>query len=289
VRYLVTHETHLRFARPIREHHCELRLTPPATPHQRVHSVRLAIDPEAPLHEYVDGFGNRVHHFDVAAPHEALTTRVNAEVETLLANPFDYTPIPASREAEWIASELRRAPRLWDYVLHRSSATPAVAEVALPPGCPSHAPGHSVLESAQATMQWVASTLEYRTGVTHAHSSLAHALEARAGVCQDFAHLLITVVRSWGIPARYVMGYVDPGYAPGGGGAGQAPHAWAEVLIPGAGWRGLDPVQRLVADSTYIVVARGRDSRDAAPQRGSFKGDDGGEAPDVTLSVQRQQ
>ncbi len=289
MRYVVEHETRLRFRHPVREHHCELRLAPPDTPHQRVHGVRFAVDPEAPLSEFRDGFGNRVHHFDVASPHEFLKTRVTAEVETLLTNPFDYPPIPPSREMEWIASELRGTPRLWDYVLHRSPATPAVDRISLPPGCPAREPGNSVLESVRAAMSWVAATLTYRAGVTHVHSSLAEALEARAGVCQDFAHLLITLVRSWGIPARYVMGYVDPGYAPGSDPTTQAPHAWAEVLIPGAGWRGVDPVHQLVADETYLCVAWGRDYLDAAPQRGSFKGDAGGQAPEVSLSVLRQQ
>ena len=79
------------------------------------------------------------------------------------------------------------------------------------------------------------------------------------GVCQDFAHLLISLVRSWGLPARYVMGYAEDGVSS---------HAWAEVLIPGAGWRGFDATNRLVANDHYVRVAVGRDYLDAALQRG---------------------
>jgi transglutaminase-like putative cysteine protease len=137
-------------------------------------------------------------------------------------------------------------------------------------------------------MDWIAATLTYQVGVTDVHSPLETVLAARAGVCQDFAHLLITLVRSWGFPARYVMGYLDPGYI-------QSPdlklttHAWAEVLIPGAGWRGFDATLQLVCDQTYIAVAVGRDDLDAAPQRGSFKGEEEGQPPQVHLQIMRQQ
>jgi transglutaminase-like putative cysteine protease len=103
----------------------------------------------------------------------------------------------------------------------------------------------------QAAVDWIAATLTYQVGVTDVHSPLETALMVRAGVCQDFAHLLIALVRSWGFPARYVMGYLDPGYI-------QSPdikpttHAWAEVLIPGAGWRGFDATLRLVTNETYV-------------------------------------
>jgi len=87
------------------------------------------------------------------------------------------------------------------------------------------------------------------------------------------------------VPARYVVGYLDPGYAAGA----QATHAWTDVLVPGAGWRGFDPVHGLIANDTYVVVAVGRDYRDAAPQRGTFKGASPGAAPEVHLQVVRDQ
>jgi transglutaminase-like putative cysteine protease len=113
-------------------------------------------------------------------------------------------------------------------------------------------------------------------------------LDLRAGVSQDFAHLLIAIIRSWGCPARYVMGYQDPSCVDEGKTTPQAIHAWAEVLIPGAGWRGLDATNGLLADHTYVRVAVGRDSRDAPPQRGSFHGDGDGKDAIVSLQVTRQ-
>jgi transglutaminase-like putative cysteine protease len=128
--------------------------------------------------------------------------------------------------------------------------------------------------------------LEYRSGTTEVHGSLVSAVRQGSGVCQDFAHLFITVARSWGIPARYVMGYLDPGISKDG--ETLATHAWAEALVPGAGWIGFDVTHNLLANDHYVAVAVGRDSYDAAPQRGSFKGESAGEQPSVTVTMQEQ-
>jgi transglutaminase-like putative cysteine protease len=289
VRYVIDHETRLTFAQPVREHQCELRLVPSDSSAQRVHTATIEVEPAAELDSYVDYFGNQVHHFGVGAPHEHLVTRLHAEVETLLSNPFDFPLVAPQRERDWIADTLKAQPRLWDYVLSYSPMTPDLARVELPElEAPAHSPARSLIDSVIAATEWIADTLAYQRGVTHTHSPLADVWKARAGVCQDFAHLLITVVRSWGVPARYVMGYQDPECAEDEE-APAAPHAWAEVLIPGAGWRGFDPTARLVANDGYIVVAVGRDSLDAAPQRGSFKGEDSDEGPEVTLRMARQQ
>jgi transglutaminase-like putative cysteine protease len=296
MRYLIEHETVLAFREPVREHHCEVRLAPEESPTQSVRRMRLEITPDAELHGYTDCFGNRVHCFAVHAPHTRLVTRLYAEVETRLANPFAYEPVPAHREREWIADTLRAQPRLWDYVLHRSAATPELASLALGERrVPAYDPARPLIDSVVAACDWIAATLHYQTGATHVHSTLQEVFDGGAGVCQDLAHALITVVRSWGFPARYVMGYHDASEDTGGRtvAAGEvpdpAPHAWAEALIPGAGWRGFDPTTRLVAHDRYVVVAVGRDYLDAAPQRGSFKGPEDGMPPEVTLRMTRCQ
>lgn len=288
MRYVIEHETSLTFPSPVREHQCELRLTPRQDAVQRVQAVEIDVDPPAELFTYVDSFGNRVHHFSLIAPHNRLVTRLHADVETLLGNPFDYPMLPPSQEHAWFADVLRTQPHLWSFVLHRSPATPDLTPLQHGLELPRYDAQQPLLQSVQAAMEWIAATLTYRVGVTDVHSPLETVLEARAGVCQDFAHLLIALVRSWGFPARYVMGYLDPGYV-------QSPdikpttHAWAEVLIPGAGWRGFDATLQLVADDTYVAVAVGRDDQDAAPQRGSFKGEEGSEPPQVNLQIMRQQ
>ena len=288
MRYVIDHETRLTFAEPVREHQCELRLAPSDSSTQRVYAATIEVEPPAALDRYVDYFGNQVHHFSISSSHARLVTRLHADVETLLSNPFDYPLVPPQRERNWIADTLKAQPRLWDYVLSYNPVTPDLTRLELPElAVPTHSPARHVVDSVMAATEWISGKLEYRSGATHVHSTLEEVWTARAGVCQDFAHLLIAVVRSWGVPARYVMGYQDPECAEDE--SVVAPHAWAEVLIPGAGWRGFDPTARLVANDGYIVVAVGRDSLDAAPQRGSFKGEDSAEGPEVTLRIARQQ
>ena len=286
MRYVIRHETRLAFPTPVREHHCELRLAPIDDELQRRHALRITIEPAARLATYTDAFGNMVHCFDLFAPHAALVTRLDAEVETRLANPFDFAPVPAVRERAWIAEALRAHPPLWDFVLHRSPFTPDARALGdLRP--PAWGPGQPLIEAVQGALAWVQGLLAYVPGASDVDTPLAAVLEQRAGVCQDFAHLLVTAVRGWGVPARYVMGYLDPGYAGEETVAAQATHGWAEVMIPGAGWRGFDAVHGLVANDTYVRVAIGRDHRDAAPQRGTFQGPHGGTPPAVTLAVSR--
>jgi transglutaminase-like putative cysteine protease len=175
-----------------------------------------------------------------------------------------------------------------DFLLHRSAVTPNSLKLAdaLPGAFPVFDPERTVMEALMELMNWIPTVLEYRSGATVVHADLAETVRQGAGVCQDFAHLFITVARSWGIPARYVMGYLDPGI--GSGGEELATHAWAEALVPGGGWIGFDTTNILLANDRYIAVSVGRDSYDAAPQRGSFKGESGGAQPSVKVSVLEQ-
>lgn len=289
MRYLIEHQTHLEFPEAIREHHCELRVVPRSVDDQRVHSSRIEVEPHADLFRYTDCFGNVVHHFSLTQAHDALLTRVAIDVETSMENPFDYRPIEPRREHAWIKDALHTQPRLWDFILHRSEATPALDSFAAADELGPCDAGRPLIESVQQAMSWIRSTFEYAPNTTTVHGPLSAMFEGRAGVCQDFAHLLIAVVRQWGFPARYAMGYQDPGYREDRAETEEATHAWAEVLIPGAGWRGFDATNGLLVDHTYIRIAIGRDSNDAAPQRGSFKGDRNSETPDVHVRVARQQ
>jgi transglutaminase-like putative cysteine protease len=287
MRYLIRHETRLAFASPVREHQCELRLVPRAHPHQTILRADVEVEPAADLLTFTDCYRNVVHAFSLIEPHDALVTRLDAEVETTLANPFDYSPVLPTRERAWIADALRAEPRLYDFVLSRSAATPALPASSGDLQFPAHDWSRPVLEAVQDAAEWIREVLTYDPEATRVHAALAEVLARRAGVCQDFTHLLIAIVRGWGVPARYIAGYQDA--ANDRFDAAQATHAWAEVLIPGAGWRGFDVTNGLVTNDHYVCVAIGRDSRDAAPQRGSMKGDESGGVPAVMLQVQRQQ
>jgi transglutaminase-like putative cysteine protease len=285
VLYLIDHETELRFPEPVREHELELRLAPRDDHGQRTIACEIEITPRAALREHRDSFGNRVHRASLPAPHDGVVVRVRAEVETLRENPFAWTPLPPAEEAAATARALRESPRLLEWLLHRSPAVPDLVPLAEALPLPAREQGRTLVENVQAAMAWAKERFDYVPGATHAHAPLAVLLEKRAGVCQDFAHLLVALVRGWGVPARYVSGYVEPEPEQ----AEQATHAWAEVMVPGAGWLGFDATHGLVIDGRYVAVAVGRDSREAAPVRGAFKGDDPGDPPQVRLRVARQQ
>jgi transglutaminase-like putative cysteine protease len=293
VRYEIAHELRLTYSAPVWEHHVEVRMTPQDNTHQHVRAAALDIDPACEARSYRDCFGNRVHYCSLIAPHDHLTVRVHAQVDTSLDNPFDYTVVAPARESDWVAQSLRAQPRLWDYVLHRSPATPALAKLAVPElDLPRRDPEQPLLDSVMAALEWMGDTIEHTPGFTLVPAKLEEALTRRAGGCQDLAHLLIGIVRAWGFPARYVMGYRDPGYAEEDE-EEQRPHAWAEILLPGAGWRGVDPTTRLVANHTYIAVAVGRDASDAMPIKAVWKGGEAAEAAqadtEVVLEVTRDQ
>ena len=289
MRYMIEHETVLEYPRTVREHHIELRLAPRSDGHQQLISCAIETEPAAELASYTDYFGNRVDYFCVIPPHNRLVTRLKAEVETLKENPFSFEPIPPAEEQEWLREAIRKDPPLNDFVLHRSLLTPTAMKLAEAIECAFPRPDRErpTLDSLLELLAWVPTVLAYRSGSTEVHGSLTAAVHQGSGVCQDFAHLFITIARSWGIPARYVMGYLDPGICSTG--EELATHAWAEALVPGAGWVGFDATHNLLANDHYVAVAVGRDSYDAAPQRGSFKGDSAGEQPTVKVTVQEQQ
>ena len=287
MRYLIDHRTTLAFPTPVREHQCELRLAPRDDAAQTRVACSVAVRPEVELREGIDCFGNVVHRFSVLPQHDTLHVSLEAEVETRLADPFDYMPLPPPLERAWIERRIRDDLALYDFVLHRS---PSVPDLSALPGFtpPAYDPERPLLENVQVVMAWVNENLEYVPGATEVHAALSELAEQRAGVCQDFAHLMIAIVRSWGFAARYVMGFAEAGSIGEEAAASEATHAWAEVLVPGAGWRGFDATARLVANDTYVAVAVGRDSRDAAPLRGTFKGDAAGAPPEVSVRVLRR-
>jgi len=293
VRYRIERFGRTRFADQVREHHFELRIAPWDDAGQRLVSLDLTLVPPAVPAVHCDCFGNQVHRASFLSPHTEVAVTMVAEVETLLINPFDYKAVAPARELEWVAGSLHEAPRLLDFLLYRSDRVPDLAAVApeamTPPG---YQAGQPLLAQLQEAMTWVQSEFELDPEAVVARPRLAELFEERIGSSRDLAHLFLALVRSWGFPARYVRGYLDPGYfepddedeeprqLP------QVSHAWAEVLIPGAGWRGFDPARGLLADQTYIRVAVGRDSDDCPTQRNTFKGDAQAEETEDRLEVQ---
>jgi transglutaminase-like putative cysteine protease len=278
VKYRIQADLQAELSKPVREHHVQLRLIPWADEWQRPGVYTLETEPFAhPVH-HRDGFGNPLVCFALMGPHKSLSISLRAEVQTLLHNPFDYRPVPPRREMDWIHQDLRQAPRLWDFVLCPSPRM----EVLLPYNAAKEAPrflvDRSLVEQVLLAIEWVASVAD-RTGEGKGPVPATKSPDYYDGSTAR-TRLLIALVRSWGIPARFATGYLDPACVELGldgqiaGPRRQSLRSWADVLIPGAGWRGFDPVSGFVVNDAYVRVAAGRDAEDVIFERASFKGED---------------
>ena len=270
------HRTTYRYPFASRESHNEVRLMPLEGSEQRCLAFELKVDPAAKLFSYVEQ-GGTVHHFVIRTPHSALTIQAETTVETLLENPFeglnliedDWAPLLplAERYPEFLAS----TPRV--------PVLDAAREIA--DGVPARA---GVAQYAIDLGERIHDLLSYDTDATHVNTPLAFVIEHRAGVCQDFAHLALACLRSRGIPARYVSGYL---YSGGEGLRGDsATHAWVECVLPDGRWLGIDPTNRCLANDHHIRVHTGRDYDEVPPTRGIYTGP-AAERLEVEVSVSR--
>jgi transglutaminase-like putative cysteine protease len=273
VNYDIHYLTTYRYAAPVSDNLNALRVRPATTSNQRCDEFHVRLDPEARIHRHTDYFGTEVLEFGVARPHDHLTIDVRARVVT--------SEPPEPPEAPW------------DH-LQGDAYAEAGGEFLLPTG---DEPDDAVLEdllaiararTPLATVRWlnelIPDRFDYRPGVTYVGSTVADLLSAGAGVCQDFVHLGLVLLRHHGIAARYVSGYLFS--APEDGGTDSVEvqtHAWLEALLPGTGgrgepvWVGADPTNRRLAGETHVKIGHGRRYGDVPPTKGVYRGAAGAE------------
>ncbi len=272
-RYRIFHVTEFEYDGPVSESYNEVRLRPRQDDGQTCLSFRLNTDPSARATSHVDSLGNWVHRFNVLAEHRHL--RVESDSVVLVHGPRAL-PENGIRllELDARAEELDEfydllAPT--EYVPHPAAVRDLIAEA-------EQQSGGTVAGFARASIETIHQRFRYEKGATHVQSSIADVLSTGAGVCQDFAHLLLAVLRMRGLPARYVSGYLVPSRTAEPDASmeevvgGQASHAWAEVYLPSAGWIGLDPTLGRPVTTQHVRVAYGRDYGDVPPVRGVYKG-----------------
>ena len=259
-RLRIEHATRFEYERPVRETVMELRMEPASTAAQRLLRFGLDVLPKGPVSSYVDGFGNTVHHLERPESLDVLALVATSEIET--GGPPDPAPPgPPPLDMLRFGGPVKDIP-----AIRRLAGAPA--QLADPEG---------YLESlTKRVSRW----LRYEKGATTVHSDVSEVLGLRAGVCQDFAHVLIACCRAAGIPARYVSGYVYEGE-----GAAHESHAWTEAWVPGAGWLGFDATHPARVGSGHVKVAVGGDYTECAPTRGVFVGDGGASLMTATVSL----
>lgn len=277
----VTHETRYDYDTPVEVAHHSAWLRPRDTELQQVQRWALQIEPEpeSPVQESRDTFGNWRHGFSHSRVHERLT--VTSRFQVLLAVPpaLDLHHSPPWQEC--VRALQYRAgvsqPDAVEFVLPSLFAPQAAELVAF--GKAMFAPGRPLLEGAIGLMHKIHDRMQYKPQSTSVATNALQALAQGQGVCQDFAHLMIGVLRSLGLAARYVSGYLLTEPPPGQPrlvGA-DASHAWVAVWCPLHGWVALDPTNDIAVGQDHVTLAWGRDYADVAPLRGVIRG--GGNAP----------
>ncbi|MES2256058.1 MAG: transglutaminase family protein [Pseudomonadota bacterium] len=266
--YSIRHVTRFRYTAPVRESVMELRMQPRSEGPQTLRSFQIATNPRAQLYAYTDHLGNAVYHFNLLREHDELRIEVQAVVEFAA-----LTPLPERLDDdEWKRLDpAGLSDDHFDMLGASKFAKPSpdlltfmkIADVEKPAGDP--------LTAMKTLTRAIYDSFEYESGITQVHSPIEVALIGRHGVCQDFSHIMIAVARQWGIPARYVSGYM---YHRGNRDRSEADatHAWVEAWLPSLGWVGFDPTNNVMAGERHVRAAVGRDYADVPPTRGTFKG-----------------
>lgn len=275
-RLRVVHTTGYAYQSPVTASYNEARLTPRSTGRQNVVLNRVETIPATRSYRYVDYWGTAVTAFDLHAPHTDLTVMSSSVVET-------ERPEPVQADVGW--DELRTDAVIdrYDELLRPTEHTPAskrVVSVAkkLTKSC-------QPAEAVVAVANWVRNELEYLPGTTSVHSSGLDALKAGKGVCQDFVHLSLMLLRASGIPSRYVSGYLHPkADAVVGDTVDGRSHAWIEAWT--GEWWSYDPTNATTITEQYVSVGEGRDYADVSPLKGIYSGE-GATDLDVIVEVTR--
>lgn len=285
MRYRVRHETRYAYAEPVDLGRHMLHLLPRDLPGQRVVSAALAADPAPTARaEGADHFGNRVTWMALDRPHAAFRLGLEAVVEVAFPAPPPADATPAWEQVA--AAALAGGAAGWEAAEFAFASPLAPADAGAGAyAARSFPPGRAVLAGLLELTSRIRRDFAFRPGVTTVATPVARVLAQRAGVCQDFTHLMIAGLRALGLPARYVSGYLRTRPPPGQAarqGVDQS-HAWVGCWLgPAQGWVDLDPTNDLVVRDEHVVLGWGRDYGDISPVRGIILG---GGSHAVTVAV----
>ncbi|MFN5097028.1 transglutaminase domain-containing protein [Limnohabitans sp.] len=282
MRLAITHETRYHYSPAVQTAQHVAHLQPANTPGQQVLRHDMHIEPHAPVQHHIDAFLNHRAYWALTQPHEGLMVRAYSEIETL-----PIPPATATQSWESVREHFRyrggQAGDVHSRFVFGSHHAP-VHEAFLAYARPSFSPGRALMQAAQELTARMHRDFRYESASTDINTPALQALQARRGVCQDFAHILLACLRSLGLPARYVSGYLLT-QAPAGQArliGSDASHAWVSVYLPelanhaSQGWLDLDPTNDRTGLASpgldYAQLAVGRDFADVSPLRGVLQG-----------------
>jgi len=275
--YAITHLTIYQYSDPINDSVMEVRMHPRSDGSQRCARFDLHVSPSVKTFQHKDYLGNTIHTFDIPAPHTKLAIKAEAVVE--IQDNFEL-PDAVSNDM-WEEIDKQASHRdIYDMLLPGEYArtTGLLNQFAQEINWGRNTDPLTLLRSLNTAIY---DNFDYVQHITKADSPIDIALEARRGVCQDFSHIMLALVRQVGIPARYVSGYLYHQKEQGDRSDVDASHAWIEAWLPEFGWIGFDPTNNLITTDRHIRVSVANDYANASPSRGVFKG-----KADTTLEVQ---
>jgi transglutaminase-like putative cysteine protease len=270
VRFDIRYTSRFDYSSPVSESQNALRACPTSDARQQVSHYRVVTRPSARVFSYLDYWGTRVDTFGVRAPHDHLEVTAECTVDThpaaavMVAPGWAALDAPDFRDAH---AEYLSCSAHVDWTDRVRAAARERAEQA----------GDDVVGTVLALHRHVGTTFEYAPGTTYVGVPVEELVASRRGVCQDFAHVLIALCRSVGVPARYVSGYLfassdHAGDDPDADEIDVQTHAWVEAAIPGHGWLALDPTNRQQVGERHVKIGHGRDYDDVAPLKGTYVG-----------------
>lgn len=263
--YLIKHITRYSYPLPVIDSANQVMLFPPDDAHQEVKKHELHITHQPSVEVFTDYFGNRVGLFSVIRPHTEL--RIESVIEVITHSPSLPDQMMAA-ESQWDNLNIVKDQFPYMDFLSRESCDcePEMAEVV------TACMGDNItpFQAAEKMSGYVYRHFAYQKGITSVETRVDEIWKLKAGVCQDFAHILLVMLRMVGIPSRYVSGYICPkNHEFRGEGA---THAWVEAYIPFHGWIGLDPTNNCIAGDKHVRLAVGRHFTDCTPVKGTYKG-----------------
>ncbi len=257
----IEHRLSLQYDAWIRESFLELRMQPKSDAQQTLHSFVLAVGPPSKIFRYRDWTETVVHHFTIANFHDRIEVSARSQVDTH----------PAALPLEAVTDPMPLASVPWEIRDFLQVEGPVTASEALRAfaGGIEVAPNAPLGEHVRAASEAIRQGFTYRKEVTRYDSTTDEFLRLRAGVCQDFTHLMLGLLRLRGVPCRYVSGYL---HVERESAEASQSHAWIEFFSPGSGWIPFDPTHHRAVDERYVVVGRGRHYDDVPPNKGIFRG-----------------
>ncbi|MBC7946897.1 MAG: transglutaminase family protein [Chitinophagaceae bacterium] len=260
----IHHITKYEYDRPVKESVNEIRIYPFSCSGQEALYHELNITGHPDVLAISDYWGNRAGMFNLLPSHKQLVIESKLIVRTLgLPGPVTFSPAQFDDLKREVVNNLS----LLEFSQIKEIELRAQMDELI---SGFYVPGMTVMEAVEKCCQYIFEQFQYLKGITTIETTVAEVLDHRSGVCQDFAHVMLELLRNMHVPSRYVSGYICPNQN-GMRGEG-ATHAWVEAWIPGVGWTGIDPTNNVWVTNHHVKLAVGRHFNDCSPVKGTFKG-----------------